>query len=478
MKANLPPSPEPNQAFAVPSAALTPLTAGARSRWKRRLAGAITLLLLVVVAGGVWWWMREKPLEPPMPTGITDTEVREALEKNRAIVLADPRSAEAWGSYGTVLLAHLFDREADRCFAEAARLNPKDPRWPYARGQIALKRDPPNALVLLATAAEAASNRPEYRTPFTLALAEALLEAGQTDRAAELFQKELALAPDDERGLYGMGLVALVRGDDATAARNFEAVRKTPSCRKQANAHLAALARARGDVPAAKQYEAEAAALEADPPWPDPYLDHVITLQVGIRGLQRRVAMLERDGDFAGAVDAFLAQARQKRTSYALTGAGVNLARLKRYDEALVLLREAVQLDPADPNAHYTLALVLFTHAEKEWARDPSSSFAANAFREVVTEGRRATELKPDHALAYMFWGLALKNLGDAKGAIEPLRKALVIRPEQFDVHLGLGQALAAIGDRAAAVMSLKAAQRLKPDDPRPAQELAKLKGG
>ena len=76
-----------------------------------------------------------------------------------------------------------------------------------------------------------------------------------------------------------------------------------------------------------------------------------------------------------------------------------------------------------------------------------------------------------------MFWGLALKNLGDAKAAIEPLRKGLVIRPEQFDLHLGLGQALAVSGDRGGAETSLNTARQLKPNDPRPAQELAKLKG-
>jgi Flp pilus assembly protein TadD len=94
-----------------------------------------------------------------------------------------------------------------------------------------------------------------------------------------------------------------------------------------------------------------------------------------------------------------------------------------------------------------------------------------------VAEARRATELKPDHAVAYMFWGLALKNLGEPAAAIPPLRTGLGIRPEQFDLHLGLGQCLAATGDPAGAEASLKTAQQLKPDDPRPAQELARLRG-
>lgn len=428
----------------------------------------------------MWWWRaQDPPRDPPLPQEMTEADVRETITAARAKVLADPRSGSAWGEYGTVLLAHLFDREAEQCFVEATKLDPRDPRWPYARGQIALKRDPPNAIGLLETAAEVARERPEFKPAFTLALAEALLERGETDRAAALFEQERN-SPASARAVFGLGLVALLRGDDATAAKHFEAVKSNPACRKQASAHLAALARTRGDVPAAKQYEAEANSLDADPPWPDPYLDRVVTLQVGYRGLQRRVAMLERDGRYEDAVDAFLAQARHKRTSQALTGAAVNMARLRPrpdYDRALELLREAVQLDPADSNAHYTLALVLFNKAEKQWDYDPRSADAAKGFREVVAEAKRTTELKPDHALAHMFWGLALKNLGEPKAALEPLRVALSIRPEQFDLHLALGQCLAATGERAAAEGCFNTAAKLKPTDPRPAQELAKLKG-
>jgi len=459
--------PEPNPA---------PLAVAARPRGSRRRVAAVAVLVVLAV-GGVWWWRARDPApDPPLLAGITDPEVAAAVTEARAKVLDRPRSGLAWGEYGTVLLANLFDREATECFVEAERLDPADPRWPYARGQIALKRDPPRAIDLLARAAEAAGDRPEYRAAFALTLAEALLERGEVDRAAALFEQELD-SPAADRAAFGLGQVALARGDDAGAARRFEAVRTNPACRKQAAAQLAALGRARGDATAARQYEAEANALEADPPWPDPYLDRVVTLQVGRRGLERRVALLEREGRYDAAAQAYLAQARFQRTSQALTGAGVNLARLGEFDRAASLLREAVQIDPADSNAHYTLALVLFTRAERLWAAEPASAEAAALFRQVVAKARRATELKPDHALAYMFWGLALKNLGEPAAAIPPLRTGLGIRPEQFDLHLGLGQCLAATGDPAGAEASLKTAQQLKSDDPRPARELARLRG-
>src|SRR5437868_4746240 len=81
---------------------------------------------------------------------------------------------------------------------QAARLDPDDPKWPYARGLIALKRDPDNALPLLRQAA-AGISRPDYRAVANLQLAEALLERERLDEAEVLFRAEFQGAPDKAR---------------------------------------------------------------------------------------------------------------------------------------------------------------------------------------------------------------------------------------------------------------------------------------
>jgi tetratricopeptide (TPR) repeat protein len=422
-----------------------------------------------------WWWWHDPLLDPPLPVEIVDPEVREVFEQGRARLMPQRRSGAAWGEYGTLLLANLFDREAGRCFEEATKRDAEDPRWPYALGQIALRRTPETAVTLLRRAASLARDNPEYRQAFALTLAEALLERGEAADAATILQSEVR-PPDPQRAHFDLGLVALSRNDDAEAFQQFKLAENHQACRRQAKVQLAGLARARGDTTAAKQYEAEANALGRDPPWPDPYLDKVVHYQVGYRGMERRVTVLERDGKFAQAAELFLDMINIKPTSRTLTGLGVNLARLGRYDEALPRLREAVQLDPDDPNAHYTLALVLFTKWEKVALDQPGSEEAAAGFREVIKHARRTTEIKADHANAYLFWGLALKFLGEPRAAIAPLQTGLTVEPEQFDLHLGLGQVLAASGDREGAEASLKAAAQLRPKDPRPAQEMAKLK--
>jgi tetratricopeptide (TPR) repeat protein len=273
-------------------------------------------------------------------------------------------------------------------------------------------------------------------------------------------------------------LLALARDDETEAEKQFKLAQGHPSCRKQARAQLAVLARARRDTLAAQQYEAESNALDPDASWPDPYMDRVFTLRAGPRGVQQSIRLLERDNQFGEAAAAYLDQVSIQPTVWALTGLAVNLARLGRYDEALARIREAVQMDPEDSRGHYTLALVLFSKWEKVVAGNPGAEEAAAGFREVVAEARRATELKADHARAYLFWGLALKFLGEPGAAIKPLQTGLKIEPGMFDLHLGLGQVLAATGDRVGAEVSLKTAATLRPNDPRPPRELARLRDG
>lgn len=448
--------------------------------WSRiRLLGWVSLIgLLLIGVTFLWRWYSVSPQptpEPPFPPGISDAEVHVVVEAAYKRLLSNRSSGAEWGEYGTILLANLFDQDADLCFQKASTLSPADPRWPYARGQIAQKRRPESALDLLHAASQKAESDPDFRQAFSLTYAEALLERGQTEQAETILSQQLS-PPNPERAQYGLGLIAMGRNQYVEATRWFEEASKHPSCRKQATGQLAILARARGDATVAKQLEAEVALMDPDPPWPDPYLDRVVTLQVGQRGINRRIALLERDGNFAEAIELYREQIDRNRTSQALTGIGVNLARLSRHDEAIPYLREAVKLDPIDSTARYTLALVLFSKWEILVSQNPTIPGADEGFREVVEEARKTTELKPNHARAYLFWGLALKYLNRPAEAIAPLRRGLTIEPELFDLHLALGQVLAAAGDKSGAESSFKAAKSIRSKDPRPDQELARLR--
>jgi tetratricopeptide (TPR) repeat protein len=140
------------------------------------------------------------------------------------------------------------------------------------------------------------------------------------------------------------------------------------------------------------------------------------------------------------------------------------------------LLQQALQLKPDSGTVHAALAATVFAQAEKEWKTSPGSSQAKEGFRQVVEEARRATELRPDQAGAYLHWGLALKYLGKPAAAIPPLRKGVACLPDDFALQLALGETLLEVGERQEAESYLENARLLDPSDPRPRQVLEQLR--
>src|SRR5205807_2902359 len=125
---------------------------------------------------------------------------------------------------------------------------------------------------------------------------------------------------------------------------------------------------------------------------------------------------------YAEAADVYLEQIDKQPNVQAYIGAGLNLARLREYDRAFPLLREAVRLEPDNAAAQFTLAHALFSRAEREWHTSPGLPQLKEWFREAVEHGRRATQQRPSYARAYLYWGLSLKYLGELGAAVEPLR--------------------------------------------------------
>ncbi|MBY0456090.1 MAG: tetratricopeptide repeat protein, partial [Gemmataceae bacterium] len=317
---------------------------------------------------------------------------------------------------------------------------------------------------------------PEYRSLARFGLAEYLLGRGESAAAEELFRQELGPDPGHPRAALGLGQIARARNDDEAAERFLRVARDSPHARKPATALLAALAARRGDEAAARAFEAESKDAGVRP-WPDPLVSQMLPLNVGAQGRERRAESLERQGRYAEAHEEYTKLLALDRSPKVLARAATNLARLNNFAEATSLAREAAAGDPADANARYTLALVLYTGLEDELKRNPAPPRLGEVCRESIAEARRATELKPDLARAYLLWGLALKQLGDPKAAVSPIRTGLTHRPDDIELLVGLGQSLAASGDRAGATAAFEEAQKAKPTDPRPGRELAKLRG-
>jgi Flp pilus assembly protein TadD len=403
--------------------------------------------------------------------------VVQALERARQRVLDEPHSAAAWGDLGMALLAYQYFEEADRCFAEAARLDPSTARWPYYRYAIAAWLDPTNALPFLQRAVEIGSAAPEEQSTLRLQLADALLERRQFDEAERLYREELRLKRAMPRVALGLGLTALARGDERAAVRFLTEARASPYARKKATAQLAALARAGRDDAAADGYEKEAAALPDDQEWPNAFSQALAQSRVGRARERQDVAQLEREGRYEEAAAVYLSRIERASTEARNhVGAGLDLARAGHYDIALPLLREAARLDPDNCVPHQHLAETSYAAAQEERKRSAESPRAREWFREAADAARRATERKRDHAEAYLVWGRSLMCLGEPAAAVDPLRKGVACRPEVFDLQLALGEALLDTGDRKEAETHLENARKLDPKDARLIEALERLR--
>jgi tetratricopeptide (TPR) repeat protein len=434
-------------------------------------------LLVVGAVGGWWFWPRPPAPEPPaVPGDIRDPAVREAIEADRRSVLESPRSADAWGGLGMALLAYLYHEQADRCFAEASRLDPDSARWLYYRYSIASWLDPPQALPFLQQAVQIGSPVSQEQLTLRMQLADLLLEQKQLDAAERLYREELRKQSDQPRAALGLGLVLIARGAPEDAVRYLKTAQASPYTKNRATTQLAILARQRGDNDIAADQEQKAAALPPDPDWPDPFMRAVFQKRVGRAQEMQDVAELEREQRYEEAAAVALRRAeREPNSARHHVSAGLNLARAGRYDRAVEFLKKAIQLEPDNCVPYYDLARTLYERAEAEWKRSPGSADGRKWYTEAAGAAEQATIRKRDHAEAYLIWGRSLLRVGPAVGALAPLQRGVACRPESFGLQLALGETLLETGQRKDAAIHLENARKLKPDDPQLLEVLKRL---
>src|SRR5439155_11669790 len=121
-----------------------PLGDGAKPKWHSHWRLLAVLLGGAVLAAGIglgWWvWLPTRMPDPPVADlAGAEPVVAEAIGAARAALVGNLRSATAWGHLGMVLQAHDYVPEAQRCFAQAEKLDAADPRWPYLQARTLLK---------------------------------------------------------------------------------------------------------------------------------------------------------------------------------------------------------------------------------------------------------------------------------------------------------------------------------------------------
>jgi len=395
---------------------------------------------------------RAGPVQAAVPPAIelanTDRQIAATIERAKADVAREPGSVRAWGSLGAVLMTHKFHAEAITCFAEAEKLAPTEPRWPYLQGVILLAWAPDAALPKLARAAELTGDtRP---TP-KLKLADALLERGQLDEAAKHFAAVAKAHPDEPQALLGIGRVALAREQLEEALQPLKRAAASPPTARAAFALIAGIQHRLGNSAAAAEASRRVAALPREPAMADPFVGEISALQTGMQAWLTRADRLFRAGKAREAMallERTVATYPDSATPWRILGQ----ARLneKNYPAAEKALRKALELAPNESVIHYTLGSVLAVQGR---------------LREAADAFRKSAELWPAYAPAHFHLAQSLERSGKRAEAIEEYRIATQYDPAFAVAYRQLGAALALERRFEAAVQALQRACTLDPAD-------------
>jgi tetratricopeptide (TPR) repeat protein len=445
----------------------------------RRVFRVVLLLCGLLIAGLGWWGWRwvTAPAPPEVPLAEADPALAAAIEAARRKVRQQPFSADAWGQLGKLLrAAEDYGEQAGVCFAQAERLDPANPRWPYLRGEGLVTRDPDAALPHLRRAVELCAHRDTDNLAPRLRLAEVLLAKGQCEEAETALHSALQSNPDEPSLYLDLGLAAFARDDLEASRAHLLRCQESPFTRQRGCAQLAAVCQRLGDEAAAADFSRRAAALPRDAHWIDPYLAECLQLAVGKSSRFRAIEELETQGHFPEAVRQLRTLVAESADYRAYVALGKDLGQLGDYQGAEEALQTAAWLAPEKTQAYYYLARLSWGQAEQRRRQDSDPARALAGFRAAADYARQALTRKPDHAMAHMILGLSLKYLGQRVEALASLRTAVTCGPDLAYPHLYLGEMLAEDGQEVEARTHLEQAVRLAPaDDPQPRAALERL---
>jgi tetratricopeptide (TPR) repeat protein len=117
----------------------------------------------------------------------------------------------------------------------------------------------------------------------------------------------------------------------------------------------------------------------------------------------------------------------QPRHPSALHNLAEIACRVRKYDAALDLARQAIAVEPENANNHNTLAVVLFGMGRAD---------------ESMAACLRALELNPNFSNAHANLGICLADRGDLPASIAAFEKAIELDPNNPYAHDGLGLSL------------------------------------
>ncbi len=391
-----------------------------------------------------------------------EPSVVEAIRRARAAVEQDRGDPSAWGRFGMVLHAHRLTGPGAVAYAEAARQDAGDHRWPHLHGRLLEGADPARALEL---ADEALRRNPRFSP--SLALRARTLDATGEEEAAEAAWEALRQnAPNSAEASLALGRLRLTEGDLTGARTALELVVDRVPSSAAGWSFLSQVQRRLGDPEAAANAAARARGASrslslgttADP---DPLLVAVEDLRADSRGQEARARRASAAGDHQTAEAIYRRLLTESPDSAELHyNHGNSLARLGRNEDAEAAYRAALSRDPDSSAAMANLANLL--------ARSGRDREADDLYRRsVAADSTHVPTLLGASSLHF--------QRGDLRQAERYLRLALAQEPDHPGALQGLGQLLATVGRLGEAAETLDRALAAADKDQAAAGQLAGL---
>ncbi len=362
-------------------------------------------------------------LLPLMPPDLEHFEeaVAMQLRETRTLlesILAEPATspaalADAFGQAGRLYHAYELVEPAAVCYANAARLAPREFRWTY---YLAVLDHQQGRIEQAITGYQRALELSPSSLPSRVRLGEAYLAARRLDDARSALERVLEIEPESAPALAGLGQVALSEKRYDAAVERLEAALAAVPQADRLHYPLGLAYRGLGDMDKAREHLRLRGKIGVKPV--DPLIDELVALKTGERVFLLRGHMAFRVGRFSEAVAAF---------------------------------RAALAAEPDSVRARVNLGSALASTGEREAA---------------VALYREALELKPDNRTARFNLGVLLAQAGDIVGAAEALAGTVELDPLDVEARLELARVLRRLGRRAEALSHAARAAELDPARP------------
>ena len=462
---------------------MRPSTVSKIGRFARLAPGFVLLAWLSPVFAGT----PQSQIEP-ITSALQARDYDKAVELTRAALQSSPDNAQLWTLQGIALISKGQSNEALTAFQRALKISPDDIAALAGAGQIEfqegspgaapllkhlleLRPDQPTAHAMLAVLdyrkADCAAAVPHFEKSGALldnqidalhAYATCLVKLKRFDEGAQIFQKAVALRPNDARELSLLASIQLMAHEPKEALSTLEPLLEAKDVDSNTLDLASRAYEDTGDTPHAVSTLRQALLL--DPKNVSLYLDFANisfsheSFQVGIDVITEGLSLLPKADDLyvaRGVLYVQLAQYDKAETDFekayelnpnqSLSTAAEGLAAVQKndLDHALASVQAKLKRKPDDAVLLYLQADVL---------SQKGADVGTPEFELAMRSAKRAVGLQPSLASARGVLAKLYMQTGEYQKAIEQSRKALESDPKDQASVYRLIQAMRKTGQR------------------------------